>query len=95
VRRKRSVSLAGANGLDDALAFEDEDSSFDSNSPISDTERAMRAKIGPLRSRLREVMMVQHSAYFLAGSAWHKCVILSQIMLSPSLELTRHFKQPR
>lgn len=67
--RLGSVDSMGS-GVAGALAILEDDNSS-ATAMLSDIERGLVAKTSALRSRLRELLLVQHGAHFFAGSAWH------------------------
>lgn len=38
---------------------------------ISPTERGMASGLAGLKTRLRDIVLVQHAAFFFSGGAWH------------------------
>ncbi|KAK4700839.1 E3 ubiquitin-protein ligase SHPRH, partial [Phenoliferia sp. Uapishka_3] len=57
-------SVGGALGL----GLDDEEKSGDI--PLSENERAIGARLAALRNRLREVLLIQHFAYFFSGATY-------------------------
>ena len=90
LKRNRSASI-GSTGDDKgisgalALGLDDDDEVADDEIPLSELERALATRVSALRSRLRELLIVQHSAQFLVGSAYFKCAAPP---VPPSLWLT-------
>ncbi|KAM0747530.1 hypothetical protein T439DRAFT_328769 [Meredithblackwellia eburnea MCA 4105] len=72
VRRGRSSS-ASDDELDDnvgdmlGLGLDDDDKN---DIPASEKERSIASRISALRNRLREILLVQHSALFFAGATY-------------------------
>ncbi|GAA5863433.1 hypothetical protein JCM8547_006979 [Rhodosporidiobolus lusitaniae] len=61
----RQQGLAGAL----ELGFRADQHQKDEHEILSDKERAMHRQVGALRNRLRDLLFVKHSVYFLSGHA--------------------------
>lgn len=73
--RATSVDPADVEGLGAALGLGfGEDTRLDGGLPISEKERQNLGRLSTLRTRLRELLFVQHSANFFMGSAYFKSV---------------------
>lgn len=59
-------------------AREEEKASESSDTPISNKEKQLSQRLGPLRNRLTEALYVKHMAQFFAGSAYFKYVTLTR-----------------
>lgn len=79
-RQSRSMSVASTSSLGDkrtndalTLGFEG-DVSRPAAVPLSARETELALKTSALRNRLRELLAIQHQAYFLQGSCHFSCV---------------------
>ncbi|KAI5481086.1 SNF4 family helicase/atpase [Pseudohyphozyma bogoriensis] len=74
-RRGRSKSASVEIEGDDigntlALGFDDDEKNDRDDIPLSEKERSLASRLGALRNRLRETLLVQHASLFFTGSAY-------------------------
>lgn len=79
--RKKDPARDGSNeptdkGVAGALELGYRSETVEDNQLMTETERAVSARVSALRNRLRDLLFVKHSSLFFSGHACFKCVEL-------------------